>query len=102
MNVANLQLEGLIMAVAAMSRLLVEKGVLTSDEIDQTLRRTEASLTGEERNEEDLSPAHRDAVCFPIRFLLLANSMQAQGRTPAFSELTKLVGRTKGHYNDQM
>jgi hypothetical protein len=102
MNVANLQLEGLIMAVAAMSRMLVEKGLLSADEVDESLRRTEASLTGEERNEGDLSPAYRDAVCFPIRFLRLANSAQAEGRQATFSELTRLVGRTKGLYNDQL
>lgn len=90
------------MAVAAMSRMLVDKGLLSADEIDETLHRTEAALTGEERIVEDLSPAYRDAVCFPIRLLRLANSAQANGQTPTFSELTKMVGKTKGHYNDQL
>lgn len=102
MNVANLQLEGLIMAVASINKVLVSKGLLSADEIDGALRKTEASLTGEERAYEDLTPSYRDAVCFPIRLLQLANAMEADGELPAFSALTRRVGQTKGHYNDQM
>jgi len=102
MNVANLQLEGLIMAVAAINKVLVDKGLLSTDEIDDALRRTEASLTGEERAVEDLTPSYRDAVCFPIRVLQMANATQSDGELPAFSALTKMVGQSKGHYNDQM
>ncbi|MGO4833816.1 hypothetical protein AB4144_16255, partial [Rhizobiaceae sp. 2RAB30] len=71
MNVANLQLEGLLMAVASINGTLVRKGLLTSDEVDDALRRAEAGLTGEERLYQDMSPANRDAVCFPIRLLQL-------------------------------
>jgi hypothetical protein len=102
MNVANLQLEGLIMAVAAINKVLVSKGLLSENEIDAALRKTEASLTGEERAYEDLTPSYRDAVCFPIRMQQLANAMQADSEPPAFSALTRMVGQTKGHYNDQM
>lgn len=102
MNVANLQLEGLIMAVASINKVLVGKGLLSTDDIDAALRRAEASLTGEERAYEDLTPSHRDAVCFPIRVLQLANAVDPDGEMPAFSALTRTVGQTKGHYNDQM
>lgn len=102
MNVANLQLEGLIMAFASINKVLVSKGLLSADEIDAALRRTEASLTGEERAYEDLTPSYRDAVCFPIRLLQLANIMEAHDELPAFSALTRMVAQTKGQYNDQM
>ncbi len=99
MNVANLQLEGLLMAVASINGTLVRKGLLTSDEVDDALRRAEAGLTGEERLYQDMSPANRDAVCFPIRLLQLANRAPA---TSSFSDLARLVGQTKEPYNDQM
>lgn len=99
MNVANLQLEGLLMAVASINSTLVRKGLLTSDEVDDALRRAEAGLTGEERLYQDMSPANRDAVCFPIRLLQLANRAPA---TSTFSDLARLVAQTKEPYNDQM
>ncbi|MDQ6433852.1 hypothetical protein RB623_07270 [Mesorhizobium sp. LHD-90] len=102
MNVANLQLEGLLMAVASVNNLLVQKGLLTVDDVDLALRRAEAGLTSDERLHEDMSPANRDAVCFPIRLLRMANNAQGETTVPSFSELTRLVGSTKRPYNDQM
>jgi len=102
MNTANLQLQGLLLAVASINNALVRKGLLSIDEIDLALRKAEASLTGEERLFEDMSPANRDAICFPIRLLQLANSSQRESSIPGFSELTRMVGQTKDHYNDQM
>ncbi|MGL4288783.1 MAG: hypothetical protein ACRCVA_20710 [Phreatobacter sp.] len=101
MNTANLQLEGLCMAVASLTRLLVQKGVVTSAEVDLALHKAEASLTGGERQSEDLSPANRNAVVFPLRLLRLANSRLDQPE-PSFAELAVLVGETKRPYNDQM
>jgi hypothetical protein len=100
-NVANLQLEGLLMAVAAINKLLVDKGLVSVAEIDLALGKVEASLTGEERITEELTPANRDAVCFPIRLLKLANLGESEW-IPPFSELAKSVGQTKTRYNDQM
>lgn len=102
MNVANLQIEGLLMAVAAINDTLVRKGLLSADEVDLALRKVEASLTGDERLHEDLSPANRDAVCFPIRLLMAANTRQDQADIPSFAELARMVGRTKEPYNDQL
>ncbi len=101
MNTANLQLQGLLLAVASINNTLVHKGLLTIDDIDLVLRKAEASLTGEERLFEDLSPAHRDAVCFPIRLLQAANLSQGETEVRGFSELARMVGQTKEHYNDQ-
>lgn len=100
MNVANLQLEGLLMAVAAVNRLLVDKGVLTRPEIDVALRKVEATETAEDRS-EGMSPSNRDAINFPIRLLELANRSQLVN-VPSFSSLARQVGQMKEPYNDQM
>ncbi len=102
MNTANLQLQGLLLAVASINNALVHKGLLGIDEIDLALRKAEASLTAEERLFEDMSPANRDAICFPIRLLQAANRSQGETSVPGFSELARMVGLNKDHYNDQM
>jgi hypothetical protein len=102
MNVANLQLEGLLMALASINNLLIHRGLLFVDDIDLALRKAEAGITSDDRVYEEMSPANRDAVCFPIRLLQLANNAQSETSVPPFSELTKMVGRTKRPYNDQM
>lgn len=102
MNVANLQLEGLLMAIASINKVLVHKGLLTIDEVDDALHRAEAGITAEERLYEDMSPANRDAVCFPIRLLQLANRARPEEEAPSFSDLAKMVAQTKLPYNDQM
>lgn len=102
MNTANLQLQGLLLAVASINHALVQKGLLGQDEIDIALRKAEASLTAEERLVEDMSPANRDAICFPIRLLQMANKSQGDDGVPGFAQLARMVGQTKDHYNDQM
>jgi len=100
-NVANLQLEGLLMAIATINHILVRKGVLSAEEIDIALRKAEASETAEERSPE-LSSSHRDAINFPIRLLQLANQCQPEADIPSFSALARMVGQMKEPYNDQM
>lgn len=102
MNTANLQLQGLLIAMASINNALVHKGLLSIDEIDVALRKAEASLTGEERLFEDMSPANRDAICFPIRLLQMANNSQGETSIPGFTELARMIGQTKHLYNDQM
>lgn len=102
MNVANLQLEGLLIAVASINCLLVERGVISVAEVDTALRKAEANAVGDDRVSEDLSPSNRDAICFPIRFLQMANNAQGDGYLPTFSELARMVGQTKEPHNDQM
>ncbi|ESY70096.1 hypothetical protein NKJ90_10995 [Mesorhizobium sp. M0051] len=101
MNVANLQLEGLLMAVASINRLLVQKGVLTAEEIDLALRKTEACETSQERSEA-MSASSRDAINFPLRLLELANQCQPEVDMPSFSKLARMVGKIKEPYNDQL
>ena len=100
MNIANLQLEGLCLAIAAINHELVAKGILSQDEMDTALRKAEAAATGDDRFNDQLSPANRDAVCFPIRMLQIANLTDAD-HPWSFSHLAKAVGETKQPYNDQ-
>jgi hypothetical protein len=101
LNTANLQLEGLYLAIAAINNALVEKGLLTRDEIGLALRRAEQTALGDYRT-ESLSGAEQDAVAFAPRLLFLANNSAADGQTPAFSELAKLVGQTKPPHPDRL
>jgi hypothetical protein len=101
MNVANLQLEGLYLAVAAINDLLVKKGVLSREEIDLALRRSEQTALGDNRT-EDLSPAERDAVAFASRLLAAANNSAGEEFLPTFQELARHVGETKDKYPDQI
>jgi hypothetical protein len=94
MNVANLQLEGLLMAIASINQVLVRKGLLSVEDIDIALRKAEASETSEERS-GGMSASSRDAVNFPIRLLELANQCQPETDMPSFSKLARMVGQIK-------
>jgi hypothetical protein len=101
MNPANLQIEGLLMACAAVNRLLVEKAILTPHEIEAALKWAEARITSDDRfHDEDIKLANRDAMCFPIRVLLLANRDEDCAGA-GFSALARQVGLTKQPFNDQ-
>jgi len=96
-NTANLQLEGLYLALAAVNRALIDAGVVSTEQLDLAFRKTEAMAMGAERM-NSLSPAERDAVCFPIRVLQTALDSP---ETADFTELARTVGMTKPRYNDQ-
>ena len=100
MNIANLQLEGLYLALAAINNTLVEKGVLSREEMSLALRRAEQIAVGDDRMDE-LSSAEREAVAFAPRLLLLAND-RAASDPASFSELARLVGQTKRPHPDQL
>lgn len=102
MNTANLQIEGLLMAIAGLNQLLVAKGIASVEEIDKSLARSEQTVLGDDRVVEDLSPANRDAIAFPIRLLRLANNRGDGAGTASFAELARMVGETKGKDNDQL
>lgn len=92
MNPANLQLEGVYMAVAALTELMKQKGLVSTDEVDVALARAEqAALSGK----ESLPPANFEAVSFPIRLLRLANRTSFTGHPPPFRELARRVGEAK-------
>lgn len=84
------------MAIAAVNNMLV----LRREDIDLALRRAEQTAVGDHRREE-LSAANRDAIAFAPRLLALANTSAADGVTPPFSELARMVGATEAPYRDQ-
>ena len=95
MNPANLQLEGLYAAVAALMHALRENGTLSGQDIEAALNAAEKKITADPARHTKLSPASEDAIRFPLRFLRLANQTSAEGRQLSFSELATLVGQTK-------
>jgi hypothetical protein len=95
MNTANLQLEGVYVAIAALAEALRSKGLLSRDEIDRALSAAEARMAADPGRPNELSAAHVDAICFPLRFLKLANSHAAEGEQFSFMQLAAEVGRTK-------
>jgi len=60
MNTSKLRLQGFLPAVASINNALGRQGLLSNDDRVLALRKTEA---------EDMSPAERGAICFPIRLL---------------------------------
>jgi hypothetical protein len=69
MNTANLQMEGLLLALGALCRELQRKGALDSAGIVEALDQAEASAT---RRNGEVSDSNAEAIRFPIRFLRLA------------------------------
>lgn len=92
MNTANPQLEGLYLAIAAMNRLMVEKQLLTHEEIRETLREVE-DMVLEEPQPQTLPDSHRKAVAFPIRLLILADEAAEKGAEVSVDDLARHVGR---------
>jgi hypothetical protein len=91
MNTANLQLEGLYMAMAGLIELLKQKGIVDTDEVDVALARAERAA----HEGKDLPPSNLEAIGFPIRLLRLANSMAFAGHPLPFQELARRVGEAK-------
>ncbi len=102
MNVASLQMQGLLCALAAINQMLVDKGAATTDDIAKALSGAEQALSGDDRFTEDMEPQQRDAVLFPLRYLHMANSMAANDEGATFSDLARMVGKLKEKYNDQL
>ena len=101
MNQANLQLEGVLMALVGLNRMLVEKGLVSAHEVEAALACAEARVTSEARFvDSDIALANRDAICFPIRLLRLANGDEDCAAV-GFAELARQVGLSKPRYNDQ-
>jgi len=94
MNTANLQLEGLYLAIAAVNNALVEKGALSREELSIALRRAEETALGDYRSEE-LSSAQRDAMAFPARLLLMAHNTPPTGLRHPSPSSPKWSGRPR-------
>ena len=94
MNTANLQLEGLYLAVAAINNALVVKGVLTRKEVDDALRVAEDTARVSP-DKSELSLPNREAIAFPLRLLRLANNSADNEGTMGFAELARTIGEMK-------
>jgi hypothetical protein len=94
-NTANLQLEGLLVAAAALLDVMRRKDLLTQAEIDKALDTAETVATGNGERSE-LSAAHLDAIRFPIRFLRLATRSSTDAPL-SFTRIASMVGETKPH-----
>lgn len=92
MNTANLQLEGLLLAVSAMADALKTKELLSQAEIDAALERAEEIAGSDPGRSEQMSAANVAAVLFPIRFLREANATS----DGSFSRLAAQVARNTG------
>ena len=91
MNTANLQLKGLIMAMASICDAIVEKELLTREEIDAALSKAQKAV--EEDDDHELSGSNRAAILFPIRVLQFAGDAGRKGEGATFSDYAKLVGK---------
>ncbi|MBB4292507.1 hypothetical protein GGE16_004586 [Rhizobium leguminosarum] len=91
MNTANLQLKGLIMAMASLCDAIVEKELLTRGEIDAALSKAQRAI--EEDDDHELSGSNRAAILFPIRVLQLAGEAAGGDERLTFSDYAKRVGK---------
>ncbi|EJC83576.1 hypothetical protein Rleg4DRAFT_6676 [Rhizobium leguminosarum bv. trifolii WSM2297] len=91
MNTANLQLKGLIMAMTSICDAIVEKELLTRQELNTALSKAQRAI--EEDDDHELSGANRAAILFPIRVLQLADEAAARGERLTFSDYAKRVGK---------
>ena len=95
MNTANLQLEGLYAALAALMTALRDKNLLSEAEIDGALAQAERSLAADPARPAEISASNIDAIRFPVRLLRVANARSAKGEDCSFTKLAAAVGRSK-------
>lgn len=98
MNTANLQLEGLYMALAAVLAALRRHEALSESAIDAALAEAERCVEADGGLNAERSASNQQAVAFPIRLLRLVNAY-GSGDLPPFSELAARVG-LHNHEND--
>jgi len=86
MNTANPQLEGLYLAISALIRRMIEKGLLDPDDLHQAMAEAR-SAAEEDLQSSSLSEANRKAVLFPIDLL-----DRADGDVESFRMLARRIG----------
>ena len=92
MNTANLQIEGLLVALVAINQRLVAKGVLSRQEIAEALADAEKTVAADAGR--NLSEANGKAILFPIRYLADALAATSSGEDRTFREEASRIGRT--------
>lgn len=94
MNTANLQLEGLYVAVTALAEALREKGLLSADDLARSLDRAE-TVAWQAASKKDISSSNIEAIVFPVRYLRVAVDAASRGQHLPFQEVARIVGETK-------
>lgn len=90
MNTANLQMEGILLVLAALCDELRSKDLLSNEDLTELLARAEQGASGRERR---LSGANIEAVRFPIRFLRCALEQDHEGVD--YDRIAAAVGRAR-------
>lgn len=92
MNTANLQMEGLLLALGSMLRTLKAKGILSQADIDEMLAEAISRARHDPGRPSEISASNVEAMLFPARFL--KEDMQSPEPSP-YSSLAERVGRGK-------
>lgn len=93
MNTANLQIEGLLVAMSTVLREGMKRGFIHQGQVTALLDAAEAHVTLDGDRRESVTPAQLDAICFPIRYLrVVATRPDHELR---FSDIAAEVGRIK-------
>lgn len=90
MNTANLQLEGLLIALARVLATLERRGGLPEGAVDEALAEAEAAVR-RDLSARNVSAAEAEAVRFPIAFLRAA----ARDGDGGFQAVATAVGRAR-------
>ena len=93
MNVANLQLEGLLVVLSELANLLAEGDPTLRARLIEALSRAETTIAADGQRMAQLSPSQRESLLFPARYLACALEPGAQGA--AFSQLAARVAEAK-------
>ena len=91
MNTANLQLEGLLLALAAVLRTLRRDGLLTDAALTRALDDATQAADGDMRRHL-VTPANQNAIRFPIDFLRRAALASEQEN---FTAIASEIGRNR-------
>jgi len=94
MNTANLQMEGLLLALAALLDAMKRNGLLSREEVQAALDQAEKAGSADGQRPDELSHAQVEAILFPIRFLKQVNAYEA-GEAAPYEETAREVGRNK-------
>ncbi len=98
MNTANLQLEGVYAVLAALLQALLDKKVLSEDELGRMLTEVERGITADAGRPVEVRASNVEAMRFPIRFLRSALQASSAGQRPSFAEVT---ARIRGQRADE-
>ena len=95
MNTANLQLEGLLLALSAVVGLLRRKGMVSDAELAAAFMEAEAVALEDKARPDGISSANVEAVLFPIRYLRAASAGLPDDAVLPFSRIATKVGQAK-------